>query len=98
VRVPSLVAAATGGRWRDCVATVVDASADVASDHVVVGHSGAGPLLPNIASRLPVPPLQIVFVDAGVPPEHGDARLVPDEFLGQLRELAIDGRLPKWSE
>ena len=30
--------------------------------------------------------------------QHAVAPVVPNEFLGRLRELAIDGRLPKWSE
>jgi hypothetical protein len=39
-----------------------------------------------------------VFVDAALPPEHGRAALVPEPFLDHLRTLAVDGRLPKWSE
>jgi hypothetical protein len=68
------------------------------SECVVVGHSGVGALLPVIACRLDVLPRLCVFVDAGVPPLSGDAALVPDEFLSQLRAMAIDGLLPKWSE
>jgi hypothetical protein len=65
---------------------------------VIVGHSGAGPLLPLIASTVVPPPWQLVFVDAGLPPIRGDATVVPDQFLGALRALAHDGVLPKWSE
>jgi hypothetical protein len=39
-----------------------------------------------------------VFVDAGVPPRSGEAALVPEAFLDHLREIAVEGRLPKWSE
>jgi hypothetical protein len=97
VVVPSLVNAASIGRWQECVDVVVQACSGV-GDVVVVGHSGAGPLLPLIACRLDAPPRLSVFVDAGVPREQGDASLVPDQFLGHLRQLAIEGRLPKWSE
>jgi hypothetical protein len=65
---------------------------------VIVGHSGAGPLLSLIASTVVPPPWQLVFVDAGLPPIRGDATVVPDQFLGALSALAHDGVLPKWSE
>jgi hypothetical protein len=65
---------------------------------VIVGHSGAGPLLPVIAGAMVPPPAQLVFVDAGLPPVSGDATLVPDQFLEALRALAHGGVLPKWSE
>jgi hypothetical protein len=98
VVVPTLVAAASTGRWYDCVETVAHASSQVGQNHVLVAHSGAGPLLPVIADRLDVPPRRMIFVDASVPPEQGDVPLIPDEFLGQLRDLASHGLLPKWSE
>jgi hypothetical protein len=97
VAVPSLVTAAAAGRWQDCVHVIVEACSDV-RDVVLVGHSGAGPLLPLIASRLRVPPRLCVFVDAGVPEDHGEATLVPGPFLDALRQLAVDNRLPKWSQ
>lgn len=74
------------------------ATPPTADPPVLVGHSGAGPLLPVIASRMAPPPRRLVFVDAGVPPDHGDARLVPAEHLGSLRALAADGLLPRWSD
>lgn len=63
---------------------------------VLVGHSGAGPLLPRIAAR--VPAAGLVFVDAAVPPTGGNAELMPAAYLEPLRALAADGMLPKWSE
>jgi hypothetical protein len=63
---------------------------------VLVGHSGAGPLLPLIGDRLHASAL--VFVDSDVPPESGEAPLVPPEFLEFLRGLAAGRRLPPWSE
>jgi hypothetical protein len=97
VVVPSLVESATTGRWQDCVKEVVDACSDLGAC-ALIGHSGAGPLLPVIACRLDEPPQCCVFVDAGVPPPAGTGALVPDEFRDQLQAIAIDGRLPKWSE
>src|SRR5439155_9063296 len=62
---------------------------------VVVGHSGAGAFLPSIAAGLPSP-TRLAFVDAGLPPCEGEAT-ASAEFLDQLRSLAVDGVLPKWS-
>lgn len=83
--------------WRAWTEAVVD---DIGTREaaVIVGHSGAGPLLPVIASKVVSPPSQLVFVDAGLPPVSGDATLVPDQFFGALRALARNGVLPKWSE
>jgi hypothetical protein len=63
---------------------------------VLVGHSGAGLLLPQIAAR--VPAAGLVFVDSDVPPEEGHADLMPAAYLEPLRALAVDGMLPRWSE
>jgi Alpha/beta hydrolase family len=63
---------------------------------VLVGHSGAGPVLPLIAARLPA--ARLVFVDADVPPDAGDAELMPAQYLEPLRSLAVNGMLPRWSE
>lgn len=63
---------------------------------VLVGHSGAGPLLPQLAER--VSAARLVFVDADVPPDTGYADLMPVQYLEPLRALAVDGVLPKWSE
>jgi RNA-directed DNA polymerase len=58
--------------WRAWTDAVVD---DIGTREaaVIVGHSGAGPLLPVIASKVVPPPSQLVFVDAGLPPVSGDA-------------------------
>jgi hypothetical protein len=63
---------------------------------VLVGHSGAGPLLPQIASRAATSGL--IFVDSDVPPETADARLMPDKILAEVQGLAADGLLPPWSD
>ncbi|HMJ75186.1 MAG TPA: hypothetical protein VK507_04395 [Iamia sp.] len=77
----------------DPAAFVAAAAADPSSPSggrvdAVVGHSGAGPLLPAIAERTAT---RCVFVDAGLPVDG------PDPFLDRLRDLAVDGVLPPWS-
>ena len=62
---------------------------------VLVGHSGAGVLLPVIAEPGPGS-MRIVFVDAGIPPCHG-AVTPGGDFLEQLRELAVNNMVPRWS-
>jgi pimeloyl-ACP methyl ester carboxylesterase len=64
---------------------------------IVVGHSGAGPVLPHIQARSRAKAEALVFVDAGLPPETGDAPLIPDGFRAQLEAITRDGLLPKWS-
>lgn len=100
VVVPSLVDGARAGSWRACVdaAGAQLRTPQVGGDVTIVGHSGAGPLLPVIAAGLERPPVRLVFVDAAVPPEEGDASLVPDEFARHLRNIAREGLLPPWSE
>ncbi len=61
----------------------------------IVGHSGAGFLLPLIAAELGSD-CQLCFVDAGVPEAEGESTPSRD-FLEHLRDMAIDGVLPKWS-
>jgi len=70
---------------------------------VLVGHSGAGPLLPAIATAAQRPVAAYVFVDAGLPGE-GVSRLDAMEaevpaFAQALRtHLAAGGRFPEWTE
>lgn len=93
--VPSLLGAAASGSWEACVDAVV-AAAPPRVPHVLVGHSGAGPLLPIIATQ--VSASRLVFVDASLPPTDGESALVPEQFLGTLTALAQGGLLPPWSE
>ncbi len=96
VQVPSLVAAATSGSWQACVDAAVSGAAK-GDDPMLVGHSGAGPLLPVIANRLDPPPRRLIFVDAMLPPEEGE-RSVSAPFLEHLRTIEAGGLLPPWSE
>jgi hypothetical protein len=95
VVVPSLKEAAIAC-WERCVEEVVREVPSEAG--VLVAHSGAGPLLPVIADRLSPPPRRLVFVDATVPPASGTSSLAPEEFLDDIRGLAQEGILPRWSE
>jgi hypothetical protein len=95
VTVPAVPPAATALGWAAFVGAVGALSAG-ADRPVLVGHSGAGTLLPRIGIRLRAKAL--VFVDADIPPEAGATTLVPDEFLEFLRALADGGVLPPWSE
>lgn len=63
---------------------------------VLVGHSGAGVFLPLIADGLGPSLHSLVFVDARLPPEHGEHGA--DERLRALLDAHADdeGRLPPW--
>lgn len=82
------------GHWRE-FADSVAAQAEPGDGAVLVGHSGAGPLLAQIAARIGASSL--IFVDADVPPDTGEAELMPADILTQLRTIAVDGLLPPWS-
>jgi hypothetical protein len=90
--VPAEVAARGWAAFADSVAR------QATGGEVLVGHSGAGPLLPLIAKRTVRRPSSLVFVDAAVPPSAGAAQLMPDGMLSELRALATDGVLPPWSD
>ena len=81
--------------WSEFAAAVAAQVANVGDDTVLVGHSGAGLLLPQVAAQVGATPL--IFVDADVPPDTGEANLMPAEILVELRRLAVDGLLPPWS-
>lgn len=93
VVVPDLRAAVSTGQPQSMIAAVVAAIGT--GPTVLVGHSGAGFALPSVAHGLEPPP-SIVFVDAGIPPCDGQLTAGAD-FLDQLRSLAVDGVLPRWS-
>ncbi|GAA1671883.1 hypothetical protein GCM10009830_17540 [Glycomyces endophyticus] len=65
---------------------------------VLVAHSGAGALLPTIAEAVPRT-TATVLVDAELPrPGQSWFDTAPAELGASLRELAVDGVLPKWSD
>ncbi|MFF5986931.1 alpha/beta fold hydrolase [Prauserella flavalba] len=66
---------------------------------VLVGHSGAGALLPAIADALPGEVRAAVFVDAVLPhPGRDWFAAAPPELGTRLESLAVAGRLPPWHE
>ncbi len=66
---------------------------------VLVGHSGAGPILPAAGDRLVNEVLAYVLVDAPLPRDQ-QSRLedAPPEFAEQLDRLTVDGRVAPWTE
>jgi hypothetical protein len=83
--------------WHDVCGAVKAASPDRRDAVVLVGHSGAGTLLPAIADSIRSDVAGLVFVDAFLPPSGGVAQLVAAEFIDNLRALATDDLLPPWS-
>jgi hypothetical protein len=91
--------------WRRHATSAVRALEPISLDRriVLAGHSGAGPLLPVIASLMEHDLVGTLFVDAGIP-KDGLSRidLIAGEDPGlaeELRELlAADGVFPDWSD
>lgn len=64
---------------------------------VLVGHSGAGPLLPAFADTLEDSVSGLLFVDAGLPtPGRSWRDTVPTELYTALRARTREGLLPRW--
>lgn len=76
--IPSLlgVAEAPEPRWRHVPQAVRVATSHLQQRVVLVGHSGAGLLLPVIADALDVEVAAMVFVDSRLPPPGGRSPLV----------------------
>lgn len=69
------------------------------SPMTLVGHSGAGPLLPLIGAEFRGQVSSYVFVDAGLPhPGQSRFEALPVAFVGRIRGLSSAGRLPPWVE
>jgi hypothetical protein len=94
-----------GPYWRQHADAVQRRLETVPMEHplILVGHSGAGPLLPVIGEAIPQRVTGYLFVDAGLP-HPGKSRL--DEIrMGGLefaaefeRDLLAGGRFPEWSD
>jgi pimeloyl-ACP methyl ester carboxylesterase len=81
------------------VGAFADAIGDAAPSGpvVLVGHSGAGPLLPAFADALEESVAGLVFLDAGLPtPGRSWRDTVPPELYTPLRDRSRDGLLPRW--
>ncbi len=70
---------------------------------ILVGHSGAGPILPAIRQAIGSPVAAYLFVDAGLP-KAGATRLQlmemeSPEWAAEFRQfIEAGGRFPSWSE
>jgi hypothetical protein len=83
-------------RAADAAAAAV-ATADTADGLVVVGHSGAGVLLPTVATRAR-PVAAVVFVDAVLPAPSG-VTIASERLRSFVAGLPTeDGLLPPWSQ
>jgi hypothetical protein len=70
---------------------------DLAGQVVLIGHSGAGPLLPAFADALEDTVTGLVFVDAGLPtPGRSWRDNVPAELYTTLKAASREGQLPRW--
>jgi pimeloyl-ACP methyl ester carboxylesterase len=101
--VPSLAGVFVAGPpyYPKLAARVVEAvhAAAPARSLVLVGHSGAGALLPSVAAACQQPVEAAVFVDAGLPtPGRTWFETAPPALAEHLRQLAADGWLPPWDQ
>ena len=98
VMCPDLTGATLSGPpyWPQQVAAIVEEVG--AMPAILLGHSGAGPLLSAVGQALQ----QVegyVFVDAGLPqPGRSWVDTAPLQLVEQLRAMARDGWLPPWPE
>jgi pimeloyl-ACP methyl ester carboxylesterase len=70
---------------------------DLTESLVLVGHSGAGPLLPAFADALDEPVVGLVFLDAGLPtPGLSWRDTAPPELYEDMRARSREGLMPAW--
>jgi hypothetical protein len=98
--VPDLHATpATAPYWAAHAATAAAPLAGMAGPLFLVGHSGAGALLPAIRQALGRPVAGYIFVDAD-PQQDGRSRLArfaDPAAAAAFRDAAVDGSLPMWT-
>ncbi|WP_434440099.1 hypothetical protein [Lentzea sp. E54] len=69
----------------------------VAGPLVLVGHSGAGPLLPGFADALELDVAGLVFLDSDLPtPGRTWRDTVDPALVSQVKASVRDGKLPRW--
>jgi hypothetical protein len=98
VRIPDLATTLAGGPpyWPRQVGAIAASAAGQRT--VLVGHSGAGPLLDS-AGAAADGVAGYVFVDAGLPsPGQSWLETTPPELAARLRDMVSDGWLPPWSQ
>jgi hypothetical protein len=102
VRVPSLlhIGADAPPFWPRVADAVRDDLRQVPADSPVtlVVHSNAGLFLPTIRCALDHPVTASVFVDAALPARTGATPVASPEMLDFLRPMAVNGRLPRWTD
>ncbi|MGH2687924.1 MAG: alpha/beta fold hydrolase [Actinomycetota bacterium] len=86
-----------GGPFRVQLAEQVAEAVTGVGSVILVGHSGAGLLLPAIGEELTVEVEGTVFVDATIPARTGATPVVAPEFMHAVRQMATEGLVPKWS-
>ncbi len=88
--------------WQRHTAAVRQALSIVSSDQsvILVGHSGAGPLLPAIRQSIVQRVAAYVFVDAGLPTDNVSRldSFESPEAVAEFRQSAVDGLLPTWTD
>lgn len=96
VQVPDILAHhASPPAWSAWTGSLLDHIAP-ASELIVVGHSSAGALVADLATKLPA--RSVIIVDGDVPPSRGAASPVRPALHDFIRGLAeADGSLPIWS-
>lgn len=91
-----------GTYWERHARSVAESVRSVPKDRaiVLVGHSGAGPLLPAIREAMRRRVAGYLFFDAGLP-RDGSCRLDlfdTEEERASFRAAAVNGILPKWTD
>jgi pimeloyl-ACP methyl ester carboxylesterase len=100
VTVPDLAGTVTAGPPYHLRQAQVIADSAGGRPAVLIGHSGAGPLLATAGMMLGEGVRGYVFVDAGLPtPGRSWMETVPPDLAAQLRRMADpQGWLPPWSQ
>lgn len=100
VTVPDLAGTVTAGPPYHLRQAQVIADSAAGRPTVLIGHSGAGPLLATAGTMLGEEVYGYIFVDAGLPtPGCSWMETVPPDLAAQLREMAgPQGWLPPWSQ
>lgn len=94
---PSVVATPVHQVLVGAFADAMSEFGELAGQVVLIGHSGAGPLLPAFADALEDMVTGLVFVDAGLPtPGRSWRDAVPAELYTRLKSASREGRLPRW--
>ena len=99
VAVPDLAGTVTAGPPYHLRQAQVIADSTAGQPAILIGHSGAGPLLAAAGTMLGEGVWGYIFVNAGLPtPGRSWMETVPPDLAAQLREMADpQGWLPPWS-